>query len=450
VGNEVTQHKIGTPKQAEGDTRLHGLPLALSHAVWGVFVATILITFVVVTVDKLSAPFTICDNANCTMSVADAAALRSVGLSPELGNFLTGLAFGIAMPVGFVVIAAVIVLRRSEDWMALLVSFSLIAFGPYLLGGVNLTLSTLPGWNLVSQLLLASGVLAFTSLFYLFPNGRFVPRSARYLFAAFGVAWLVGTSWNTSEILRGTYLGGEHSSLVDVVEIVLTLAMLVGGIAAQVYRYVRVSGAVERQQTKWVVVGLIGPILTLVLWLTVLSRLEAFSTSAGALFLLLLPLMALLALALPASVGISILRYRLFDIDLIIRRTLIYTLLTVILALFYFGSVVFLQQLFRATTGQGSEIAIIVSTLAIAALFNPLRRRIQEVIDRRFYRRKYDAATVLAAFGATARDEVDLQRLTQELVGVVSDIMQPEHVSMWLKQTEGSRLRREPSEGGNQ
>ena len=144
----------------------------------------------------------------------------------------------------------------------------------------------------------------------------------------------------------------------------------------------------------------------------------------------------LLYMALPLSTGIAILRYHLFNIDIIIRRTLIYSVLTGLLALVYFGCVVVLQQLFRGFTGQGSDLAIIVSTLAIAALFTPLRRRVQETIDHRFYRRKYDAAQVLAGFGAAAQDEVELEKLTDHLLAVVDATIQPTQVSLWLSKPE--------------
>ncbi len=409
----------------------------LARALWGLLVATTLLAYAVVTQPNMTAPVTVCNNPNCTMSVATANAWRAAGLTPESGNFLSDL-LNVVAPLGYVAIAVLIVWRRSDDWMALLVSFSLIGWGTYLLSGVNLVLSARPGWNLVSQVLLASASLAFTSLFYLFPDGRPVPRISGYLLAIFGAVWLIGTLFNTNEILKGTYQGATKSSPVDVVEILLTLILLGGGIAAQIWRYARVSNAVQKQQTKWVVLGLAGPILVLLLWLVYSSQFETMSASEGGLILLLSPLMTVFALALPASLGIAILQYRLWDIDLIIRRTLIYGFLTALLALFYLGSVVVLQQVFHGITGQGSDLAIIVSTLAIAALFVPLRNRVQRAIDHRFYRRKYDAARVLATFAVTVRDEVDLGRLTDELQTVVEETMQPEHVSIWIRKPRAS------------
>jgi len=138
-------------------------------------------------------------------------------------------------------------------------------------------------------------------------------------------------------------------------------------------------------------------------------------------------------LGVPIAMGIAILRYRLYEIDLIINRTLVYGALTAILVLFYFGSVTALQYLFSLLTGQGNTLAIVASTLAIAALFNPLRRRIQGFIDHRFYRRKYDAAKTLEAFSSKLRDQTDLEKLSEDIVEVVDETMQPSHMSLWLR-----------------
>ncbi len=148
-----------------------------------------------------------------------------------------------------------------------------------------------------------------------------------------------------------------------------------------------------------------------------------------------------LLLLVPLSIGFAILRSRLWDIDLIINRTLVYGTLTAILALVYVGLVIPLQFLLRGLISQTSDIAIVASTLAIAALFQPLRKRIQAGIDRRFFRRKYDAARTLAAFNVTLHNEVDLSQLSEQLVAVVQETMQPTHISLWLRQPEPSRER---------
>jgi hypothetical protein len=144
---------------------------------------------------------------------------------------------------------------------------------------------------------------------------------------------------------------------------------------------------------------------------------------------------SLYTIIMPIAIGFAILRHKLYDIDIIIRRTLIYTVLTTILGVVYFGGIVLTQQVFRALTGQSSELAIVVSTLLIAALFAPLRRRVQDVIDRRLYRKKYDAEKVLADFQKNLRDEVDMETLKANLIGVLDDTMQPTKIALWVKES---------------
>jgi hypothetical protein len=144
-------------------------------------------------------------------------------------------------------------------------------------------------------------------------------------------------------------------------------------------------------------------------------------------------------IGLPTAIGIAVLRYRLYDIDVLINRTLVYGSLTAVLVTAYVGSIVVLQAAFRSLTGQDSQLTVVASTLAIAALFNPLRRRIQAFVDRRFYRRKYDAAKTLPAFGVRLRDETDLAELNEELLAVIRETVQPSHVSLWLRPDTASK-----------
>jgi hypothetical protein len=197
--------------------------------------------------------------------------------------------------------------------------------------------------------------------------------------------------------------------------------------------------AVAHQQIRWIVfAGLISGASDLILWILPASVLQHPIISLDALGLLLLPI--------PLALAVAILRYRVFDIDRLINRTLVYGTLTAILALVYFGLVIGLQVLVRLFTGQTgqSPAVIVVSTLAIAALFQPLRRRVQRIIDHRFYRRKYDAAKTLEAFSATLRNEVDLNQLREHLITVVQDTMQPSHVSLWLRSPEQQRTHQTP------
>ena len=199
---------------------------------------------------------------------------------------------------------------------------------------------------------------------------------------------------------------------------------VVGAAASVVVRYRRSRG-VERQQMKWFVYA-----AALILLAPIVDRLPGFINGLW---------LGLVLISIPMAIGVAVLRYRLYDIDLVINRTLVYGPLTAMLVLVYVGGVVTIQGAFRTITGQESQIAVVASTLAIAALFSPLRRRLQTFVDRRFYRGKYDAAKTLAAFSARLREETDLDALNTDLVSVVQETIQPAHASLWLRPNPGEQ-----------
>ena len=337
---------------------------------------------------------------------------------------------------------AVILVRKRNDTVALLVALTLAVLVTGLTDAEEPAfMAANPGWAIPG---LIRGILISVPLFLLFsvfPNGRFVPGWSRALVPVFVVLVLI--TQVPSLIDNGSVdLSAAHA---------VWLATAVTGVAFQAYRYLRVSDAAERQQTKWVALGLAGVIAGVVVWTIGFYLLPDLSGDPGPIDGLLGTSFGLAGrpvemaagvimfgspLALPIALVFSILRYRLWDIDVVLNRTLVYGALTATLAGTYFGSVVLLQMAFRGMMGEGNSVAVVVSTLAIAALFIPVRRRIQRVIDRRFYRRRYDAALTLAAFSARIRDEVDVERLGRDLVGVVHETMQPAHASLWLRASE--------------
>lgn len=334
---------------------------------------------------------------------------------------LVGVLASITAALVCLTVAGVLFWRKSDDWMVMFVSLYFLVYGIVLAGPLERAEDFYPGWpslaeDVVQPLFFMTPTIA---LFVLFPDGRFVPRWTRWL------------------ILFSIPLTVAILSLPSFYSAALIGMIVLGAMYAQIYRYRYVSTPTERQQTKWVVVG----ILLWLLLMTPLSvpyifELNPLPGSSPPWWALVSSTGWWLTLTIvPLSLSVAILRYRLYDIDVVINRTLVYSSLTVMLALVYFGSVASLQYAFRALTGREEQpqLAIVVSTLVIAALFNPLRRRIQSFIDRRFYRRKYDARKTLEAFSAKLRDETDLGTLSGELVRVVRETMQPAHVSLWLR-----------------
>ena len=348
--------------------------------------------------------------------------------------------------VGFSTVGAVIASRSSSKnpigWLfcAIGLSFGVIHFSAqYAIYTLLAQPGTLVGgeaaaWIVSWAWVLAVGLIVFLAL--LFPDGRLPSGRWRWF------AWL-----SLTLILMGAISGAFTPGLIlglgrinnplgveglpNVWKLVQTLMLtLIFVSAASLFMRLRRAKGVERQQIKWFTyTGVVASSAALLTY--------TISEAIGALWLKWVGyvVMQVSIVGMPISMGMAILRYRLYNIDLLINRTLVYGSLTAMLALVYFGGVTVTQAIFRTFTGQQEQpqLAVVVSTLVIAALFNPLRRRIQGFIDRRFYRRKYDAAKTLEAFSAKLKDETDLDALHAELLGVVKETMQPAHVSLWLR-----------------
>jgi hypothetical protein len=323
-------------------------------------------------------------------------------------------------------VAAVIFFRRSDERMALFTSYVLLLFGGAgAAGTMHAVAEAHPVFWFPTTLLDYLSQVCFGIFFYLFPDGKFVPRWTRWLAAASALYWV-----------PATFLPGSFSELSFSVVFFAFLGSLV---VAQVYRYRRVSTQEQRQQTKWVVFGFTVALVGFTAILLLASLVPTVRDTGPVGLMVFGTLVYGFLLLIPLSIGVAILRSRLYAIDVVINRALVYGSLTAMLVLIYVGGVVGSQYVLRALTGQGSTLVVVASTLAIAALFNPLRRRVQEFIDQRFYRRKYDAARVLEAFSVRLRDETDLDRLNADLVAVIQETVQPEHVSLWLRPDAGPK-----------
>lgn len=413
------------PATAEQDMRLRGMPLRLARAAW------LLVTTAVIALDLAGIPATYtkmgivcsqCAPDNGPPTVAQARALHAMGISLRFWASYETAIIIIAMLV-YVGMGVLLFLRRSDDRMALFAALMLVTFGGAAFTG---SMQALPDFHPALWLPVyaadALGQIAFLVFFYVFPDGRFVPRWTVLPAGVWSLAWIAG-------LFRGSMLDQIAQPIVNGPIFAVVIASV---IIAQVYRYRRVSAPRQREQTKWVVYGFslaLSGFLVFLLFGNFIVPTAAHDNPILQLFAD--GFVYCLFLVIPIAIAIAILRSRLYDIDALISRTLVYGSLTALLAAIYFGSVVGMQHLAGAQAGN-NPLIIVVSTLLIAALFQPLRRRIQATIDRRFYRRKYDAAKTLAAFAATLRAQTDLAELTEHVVATVEETMRPAHVSLWI------------------
>ena len=436
---EILTEKVGSlNSQGETNTQLRGYQLMLARIAWVVLAVTALALWVASIPLSYAQSLTVCTQALCQNQQATpemVQALHSAGLSLQFYAIYLSTLSSVWVLI-FCVIGVIIAWRKSRDWMGLLVSLALVILGPAINTDYHQLATLYPITQLPGELLQFLMDTLPLLVGYLFPSGRFVPRWTRWL-ALLVVLFVGGGSFFPASPFNTNNWPGPLTT-------VLALAVFGTLLFAQFYRYFRVSTSVQRQQTKWVVLGIMATIIYFIA-LLILTTLNPALTQANSLSSLFGEASYFLAvLIVPLAIAFSILRYRLWDIDLLINRTLVYAILTGVLALIYFGSVFLLQAIIGGLTGQvkQSPVIIVGSTLAIAVLFQPLRTRIQAIIDRRFYRRKYDMTRTLAAFSTTLRNEMDLSQLHEHIVAVVQETMQPTHVSLWLRplKHEGKRV----------
>ncbi len=405
--------------------------LVLVRGAWVVCALLLLANFVASIPAYYQIMRTVCtlpDPSNCptgqlTPDTVQALAHLHLSLSSYAASFVALDVVLSLLPWG---IGLLIFWRKSDERMGLFVSLLLVLFG-----GTGITNTLLGLWAgtqsppLLSTLLnLISGAewIGLGAFLLTFPTGRFVPRWSWLVLSFWGMTWIIPSVWTAPSFLQGaeTLVAGA-----------MTLVVFGGTLFIMVYRYVRVFDATQRQQDKWFVYAAVVSLSLLALGTGLPGAVPTDSPSQ-----LLFPTIILFSSALfYLGLGLAILRYRLWDIDVIINRTLVYGSLTILLVGLYVGLILALQALVRAVTGSLSQQppVLVGSTLVIAALFQPLRRLLQTIIDRRFYRRKYDAAKVMAAFGTTLRTEVDVGTLREQLLAIVQETMQPTHVSLWIR-----------------
>jgi hypothetical protein len=437
------------------DTRLQGRTLTVTRAAWAVVLVLSLAVFVAAVPARYAQLLSPEDEVREGLArlgfsdqyieqygseAATRAIMSPLGLSPAsyAAFFLT---LEVVVALVYIAVALIIAWRKSDSPIGLFASLFLVTFG---VGGSSYILLPLMVQHSVGFFFVGVvTTLAYSMMplfFYLFPDGRFVPRWA----------WIPAGFWAVTTVFWNFAPGSTLNPTNWPLWLYFLYVMLIWGSAAfaQMYRYRRISSPVQRQQTKWLVFSFGLTVFLLFIFPAIILATFLPSAATESFYSILLPFQVLELSIIPIALAISILRYRLWDIDLLIRRTLQYSLLSSLLALTYFGLIVVLQSLFATFGGQRSELVTVASTLTIAALFFPLRNRVQVFIDRRFYRRKYDAAKTLAAFAAACRDETDLEKLTARLVEVVEETMQPESVGLWLQPTADWRRTTAPASSG--
>jgi hypothetical protein len=415
------------------------------QALWLVLVLIDLAILVVSLPGYYHALFTACPGPVTSCQITDQLNTQTLATLQHAGFSLNTYAFYVIFldlltTLSFLLIGIVIIWRRANTWMGLFVSFLLLNFGSLGVSFAHVNafsnVSSSPLLNVLNNVSILPTILTYLCLaffFFTFPDGRLVPRWSWILV----LLWIVNTFF---------WIAPSNSplSLVNWLPLLEAcwLSLVFGGSACmQLYRFLHVASPIQRQQIKWLLYGFI-PVIVLPICLTLymtfvpsLNKPGAFLINTPNSFLLIvtLPLYRFYYLPIPFCIGIALLRYRLWDIDRVINRTLVYGLLTAILLVVYLVLVFAGQSLLSSLLGGSNGVVLVASTLIVAALFQPLRQRLQSIVDRRFYRRKYDAQKTLTSFSTVLRGEVDMEQLHEHLLAVVQETMQPAHLSLWIR-----------------
>ncbi|HSH83251.1 MAG TPA: hypothetical protein VLA19_32355 [Herpetosiphonaceae bacterium] len=434
---EHTRPETERTSDSRPTTYLHGRWLLLARLAWIGFALTALILFALNIVPRTHqltrTSGEVWRLVFRQLGEGEQATLARNGLSAHVyAWYVTGCE--VLAVVVCAVVGLFIFVRSSRDWMAMLGSLTVMLLGicnnTYLL---DLAFAQ-PTWQVPVALVLTVGGLAFILFLYLFPDGRFVPSWTRWLTLILVPAFLVGDLIIIDPSRFSTLLASGPLPIFLVLQAWFVPAGI--GVYAQVSRYRHVSDPAHRQQSKWVVVGVVAVFSVVLVNASFWTYVSLTPPGTARLVYVVVapPLFTLGTLLLPMAISLAILRYHLYEIDVVINRALVYGSLSALLGLAYAGSVIVLQEVFRPLVGADSDLATVGATLIIVVCSQPLRRRIQATIDQRFYRRKYDAAKTLAAFATRVRQETDLQRLVSGTLAVVEDTVQPAHVSLWLRE----------------
>jgi hypothetical protein len=443
--NQERQETKSTSKQS---IRLHGRPLIILRALWiliVLFEIGVLLVNLAAFVSVLHAACSDPTGVSCNylqLRSSQLSALAHYGLT--LGSYALYAFFcDLIVTLLFLSTGILIFWRKSDEFMGLFVSLLLITFGCFGVSEVHLIVPLPFPAEFIVGLLIILQWPALGIFFYTFPDGRFVPRWSWMLTSLFVIQF-------GFYLLPYPYNFDNWPPLLNLLESLVVYGSAVG---TQFYRYRWVASTQQRQQIKWLLFGFATTLAFSLVW-NLLPLIIPSLSGPDSWYHLFGPAVLVLGyVTIPLGIGIALLRYRLWDIDTLINRTLVYGTLTIILLLVYGGMIIGFQSLLGVLIGVEAEqpLIIVASTLVIAALVQPLRSRLQRVIDRRFYRSKYDATRTLEAFSATLRNEVNLDQLHEELLTVVQKTMQPAFLSLWIpplkQQASGEGIRRQSLSG---